>query len=247
MAQASDYDADADATMQDMGGHYGEDGQAGRGPYYDNPNIDPSLDDLLDDNMATDDLAGGGLSPIYRALERKESFKPFTKSKAERAKEAKNKHVVEPEDPASEEDEDEAEDEDEEDENDDDSEPENEHDHDFTPEPKVTKKTRLVKRKIATTKSSKGAPKANPTLAMSGRKPKTTKVKEAVPFNRQRRAPKNITDPRPIPRSYQECDEADKMLIDMREEGKYWKDIRVAWEELTNSKTGASTLPNRYE
>lgn len=254
MEHAGDYDADAD--MQDMGEHYGEDGQTGSGPYYDMPNIDPSLSDLLDDNMANINLEGtngNSLSPLYRRIEGKR-FTPSKKGKAARAKDGKKKQVVEPvqdEDPAGEEDEAEGEDEEEdegEDEDDDDSsEPENENDHDFTLEPKVAKKTRSVKRKIATPKSSKGAPKAYPSVASSGRKPKSTKVKEALPFNRQRRAPRKIIDSRPIPRSYQECDEADKMLIDMREEGKYWKDIRVAWEELTNQETGASTLPNRYE
>jgi hypothetical protein len=70
-----------------------------------------------------------------------------------------------------------------------------------------------------------------------------------MPFNRQRRAPKNgIMDSRPIPRSYDECDEADKALLDMRdEEKKTWKQIRAVWEELTRQKTGTSTLPNRYE
>jgi hypothetical protein len=78
---------------------------------------------------------------------------------------------------------------------------------------------------------------------------KSAKVKDAVPFTRMRRAPKNgIIDSRPIPRSYEECDEADKALIDMRDKGKKtWVEVRVAWEEFTGQKTGASTLPNRYK
>lgn len=51
-----------------------------------------------------------------------------------------------------------------------------------------------------------------------------------------------------IPRSYEECDRADKALIDLREkEQKTWKEIRQAWEQMTGQKTGNSTLPNRYE
>lgn len=53
---------------------------------------------------------------------------------------------------------------------------------------------------------------------------------------------------RVIPRSYEECDDADRSLIDLREkEQKTWKEIRQAWEEMTGQKTGNSTLPNRYE
>ncbi|KAK5008310.1 hypothetical protein LTR28_004156 [Elasticomyces elasticus] len=49
-----------------------------------------------------------------------------------------------------------------------------------------------------------------------------------------------------IPRTIDECDEADRTLIAMKDSGKPWADIRAAWELITGEKTGASTLPNRY-
>lgn len=75
------------------------------------------------------------------------------------------------------------------------------------------------------------------------------RARDAVPSHRQRKPPKNgITGARAIARSYEECDEADKALIDMRDvDRKTWKEVRMAWEELTGQKTGVSTLPNRYE
>ena len=106
-----------------------------------------------------------------------------------------------------------------------------------------------TKFKTPTPKARKGTPKSSTGTRKTARRSTGTKVKEALPFNRQRRAPKNgIMDSRPIPRSYEECEEADKALLDMRDnEGKTWKEIRVVWEELTGQKTGNSTLPNRYE
>ena len=38
----------------------------------------------------------------------------------------------------------------------------------------------------------------------------------------------------------------DKMLIDMKDRGCSWPEIRKEWEKLTGSKTAHSTLPNRY-
>lgn len=46
--------------------------------------------------------------------------------------------------------------------------------------------------------------------------------------------------------SYDLCAEHDKMLIDMRDSGESWADIRKAWEEKTGDATATSTLPNRY-
>ncbi|RMZ00985.1 hypothetical protein D0860_07792 [Hortaea werneckii] len=54
--------------------------------------------------------------------------------------------------------------------------------------------------------------------------------------------PKKVT----IPRSYDECGPADRQLLDMRDSGSSWSEIRTAWEKLTGEKTGSSTLPNRY-
>jgi hypothetical protein len=46
--------------------------------------------------------------------------------------------------------------------------------------------------------------------------------------------------------TYDLCGEHDKMLIDMRDSGKSWDEIRKAWENMTGDKTAYSTLPNRY-
>lgn len=45
---------------------------------------------------------------------------------------------------------------------------------------------------------------------------------------------------------YAEADHADRKLIEMRDAGSSWADIRAEWEKLTGEKTGLSTLPNRY-
>lgn len=51
---------------------------------------------------------------------------------------------------------------------------------------------------------------------------------------------------RVIPRSLDECDDADKELITLRESGAEWKTIRLRWAEMTGENTATSTLPNRY-
>jgi len=51
---------------------------------------------------------------------------------------------------------------------------------------------------------------------------------------------------RPIPRSYDECDAADTMLMKWRDEGVLWPEIRTEWTKITGEKSGVSTLPNRY-
>ena len=59
---------------------------------------------------------------------------------------------------------------------------------------------------------------------------------------RQRQAPKGApADPRPVPTSWDDADDADKMLMTMKQAGKTWEEIREAWEE----KTGFMTQP-RY-
>jgi len=55
-----------------------------------------------------------------------------------------------------------------------------------------------------------------------------------------------LANARVIGRSYDECSEEDKILLDLRDAGKGWTEIRAEWEKLTGDKTGHSTLPNRY-
>ncbi|KAK1814946.1 hypothetical protein LTR12_010644 [Friedmanniomyces endolithicus] len=64
---------------------------------------------------------------------------------------------------------------------------------------------------------------------------------------RKRKAPvTKLANARVIGRSYDECSEEDKILLDLRDAGKGWTEIRAEWEKLTGDKTGHSTLPNRY-
>lgn len=51
----------------------------------------------------------------------------------------------------------------------------------------------------------------------------------------------------PIPTSYEEASEEDRMIIRMREkEGKGWAEIRQVIEDITGVKLGGTTLQNRY-
>nr|XP_043139616.1 uncharacterized protein ACHE_60980S [Aspergillus chevalieri]BCR91094.1 hypothetical protein ACHE_60980S [Aspergillus chevalieri] len=51
----------------------------------------------------------------------------------------------------------------------------------------------------------------------------------------------------PIPTSYDEASEEDKLIIKMREkDGQGWSDIRKVIEEITGVKFGGSSLPSRY-
>ncbi|KAK4554041.1 hypothetical protein LTR86_008882 [Recurvomyces mirabilis] len=59
--------------------------------------------------------------------------------------------------------------------------------------------------------------------------------------------PQDITKSMPIPYTYEDCTEADKMLLDQRDAGVDWAEIRTAWVKITKqNKLGPSTLPNRY-
>lgn len=42
------------------------------------------------------------------------------------------------------------------------------------------------------------------------------------------------------------CSAQDKMLIEWKESGRTWDDIRKKWKEMTGDLTATSTLPNRY-
>lgn len=236
----------ADANMSDASDNYGVGDTLGEAPYYGIPQVDPNLGQLLDDDMADIDpqADSNDVSPTqaYAGDASSAAQTPPTKPKRTPSKcnkKGKQKQSVAFEDPGSQvpsEDEDDAE------------EPEDESDE-FTPEPatvkKSAKKTQIKRRAAAPKAPRKAARKSAGTSARRS----AAKPQDEIPFNRQRRAPKNgIMDARPIARCYDECDEADKALLDLRErELKTWKEIRVVWEEMTGHKTGNSTLPNRYE
>ncbi|KAK3669787.1 hypothetical protein LTR78_010360 [Recurvomyces mirabilis] len=62
-----------------------------------------------------------------------------------------------------------------------------------------------------------------------------------------KQAAQDITKSMPIPYTYEDCTEADKMLLDQRDAGVDWAEIRTAWVKITKQgKLGPSTLPNRY-
>jgi pyruvate/2-oxoglutarate dehydrogenase complex dihydrolipoamide acyltransferase (E2) component len=223
----------ADASMADVGDMYGLGDTLSQAPYYGIPQVDPDLSQLFDDDMADVDLQADSndVSPTQASLTPANRPK---RSLSKRNKKGKQKQVAVIEDPDSQ-----VPSEDEDEDEDDIEQPEDESDE-FTPEPAAAKKRTPSKRtpKRAARKS-----------AGSSRRKSAAKPQDDIPFNRLRRAPKNgIVEARPIARCYEECDEADKALLDLRErELKTWKEIRVVWEEMTGHKTGNSTLPNRYE
>lgn len=51
---------------------------------------------------------------------------------------------------------------------------------------------------------------------------------------------------RAIPRTFDECEEPDRMLISWRDDKKEWMAIKNEWKRLTGEGTAQSTLPNRY-
>ena len=223
-------DGYVEAEMVEAGFQYEEATQVGQGPYYTSPG-DPNLANLLDDHMASVNLQSAVGTPVAGASKgKKKHGVAFADSGSEAASEDENSS--EPEN-----------------ERDEDFEPEEEEEHFFTP---TSKPLGSATRRVLKSSSSK-TPKNTPSKSSSAlrRTPRKSagKGKNAVPVHRKRRAPKNgISESRIIPRSYEECDNADKALLDMRDvERKTWKEIRNAWEGVTGHKTGASTLPNRYE
>ena len=50
----------------------------------------------------------------------------------------------------------------------------------------------------------------------------------------------------PMPTSWAEAGEADRMMVAMRDKGDDWAKIRKQWKEMTGMDTAASTLPTRY-
>ena len=55
-----------------------------------------------------------------------------------------------------------------------------------------------------------------------------------------------VSDQIAIPTSWAEVGDADKKLMQMKEEGNGWEAIRKMWKETTGQDAAPSTLPNRY-
>ena len=51
------------------------------------------------------------------------------------------------------------------------------------------------------------------------------------------------TPARPIPANFEAADEADRMLVKMKDDGSGWPEIRAAWKDVTGETPGVSTLP----
>ncbi|KAI9878878.1 MAG: hypothetical protein M1830_010234 [Pleopsidium flavum] len=109
---------------------------------------------------------------------------------------------------------------------------------------KTTPKKRVAAGKPdATTPQKKRTPvkatKAEDAEAQDG-------VEEAVTPRRRKAPSAPVTPSRPIPANFEAADEADRMLVKMKDDGLGWAEIRAAWTKSTGESPGASTLPNRY-
>ena len=63
---------------------------------------------------------------------------------------------------------------------------------------------------------------------------------------RKRQAPKKeLAAPRGIPASWDEADDADRMLVSMKEKGEGWSEIRAAWKVATGQDTASRYIPLR--
>ncbi len=61
---------------------------------------------------------------------------------------------------------------------------------------------------------------------------------------RKRQAPKKeLAAPRGIPSSWDEADQADRMMVTMKEKGKTWTEIRDAWKAATGQDTASRYVP----
>ncbi|KAG9679176.1 hypothetical protein KCU95_g17718, partial [Aureobasidium melanogenum] len=102
-----------------------------------------------------------------------------------------------------------------------------------TPKTPTSTPSRKSKAGTATRKSTK----KTPTVDMS-----------TMGHQRIRKAPKDgIAQIKPIPHSFEECDEADQTLITMRDAGHTWNECKARYAELEGVTHGNSTIPNRYE
>lgn len=76
--------------------------------------------------------------------------------------------------------------------------------------------------------------------------PKNDSGEPSTPPTKKRRTPAvTPTSGRSIPESRDRLDREDKMLLELKEQGKSWPEIREAFRKIGIT-TGSSTLPNRY-
>ncbi|THY29729.1 hypothetical protein D6D01_03475 [Aureobasidium pullulans] len=97
-----------------------------------------------------------------------------------------------------------------------------------------------------------GAPSKKPkasTPRKSALKKITAGAQNTMGHQRKRGAAKNgvIISTKPIPNSFEDCSEGDKVLITTRDAGGSWAECKAAYFKATGIQHGNSTLPNRYE
>lgn len=72
------------------------------------------------------------------------------------------------------------------------------------------------------------------------------KTKQAAPVKIDKNDEIAKRDYRRIPTSWEEASPEDRMMITMREAGASWPSIQRAWEPMTGTEVGPSTLSSRY-
>ncbi|THZ86390.1 hypothetical protein D6C84_02575 [Aureobasidium pullulans] len=108
------------------------------------------------------------------------------------------------------------------------------------------------RKRPAAGKAPVGAPSKKPkssTPRKSALKKTTTGAQNTMGHQRKRGAAKNgvIISTKPIPNSFEDCSEGDKVLITTRDAGGSWAECKAAYFKATGIQHGNSTLPNRYE
>ena len=113
------------------------------------------------------------------------------------------------------------------------------------------------KKKRAPTKTKNGTPNGtiNDAEADGDGDPTTPKVKvspsktktsgDGTPRKRSAPTAGVVAPSRGIPTSWEEATEADRLLVNMKNDGADWNAIRNAWKQATGQETAPSTLPNR--
>lgn len=81
--------------------------------------------------------------------------------------------------------------------------------------------------------------KAGDAAACSPSEPKTPKLQVVkTPKPPTPKGVQKVATPKGIPKSWDEADEADKMLFASRDQNVPWTEIRAKWKELTGENTG---------
>lgn len=97
------------------------------------------------------------------------------------------------------------------------------------------------------TNTSTAGPKTPSKLCKTTGKPFDRSITvRATPRKRAPPLADFVSDQIAIPTSWAAAGEADKKLIQMKEEGSSWEAIRKMWKEMTGQGVAPSTLPNRY-